>query len=126
MGFKTYTCPTAKNCGGCETLAVPYPIQLDRKQRQVEELFADIVDPKSNVLQPIVGMDEPVRFRNKAATPFAPGPKGSIRSGFFAKGTHHIVRCRSCLVEDERCRRVLNSFARTAAPCRGSGRLEDR
>ena len=126
MGFKTYTCPTAKNCGGCETLAVPYPIQLDRKQRQVEELFADIVDPKSNVLQPIVGMDEPVRFRNKAATPFAPGPKGSIRSGFFAKGTHHIVRCRSCLVEDERCRRVLNSFARTAELCKVPAYDEDK
>ena len=126
MGFKTYTCPTAKNCGGCETLAVPYPIQLDRKQRQVEELFADVVDPKSNVLQPIVGMDEPVRFRNKAATPFAPGPKGSIRSGFFAKGTHHIVRCRSCLVEDERCRRVLNSFARTAELCKVPAYDEDK
>ena len=32
MGFKTYTCPIAKSCGGCEWLAVPYPIQLKRKR----------------------------------------------------------------------------------------------
>ena len=30
MGYKTYTCPIAKACGGCEWLAVPYPIQLER------------------------------------------------------------------------------------------------
>ena len=35
MGYKTYTCPIAKSCGGCEWLAVPYPIQLKRKQAQV-------------------------------------------------------------------------------------------
>ena len=43
MGYKTYTCPIAKACGGCEWLAVPYPIQLERKQRAVAELFADVL-----------------------------------------------------------------------------------
>ena len=127
MGYKTYTCPIAKSCGGCETLAVPYPLQLQRKQRQVEELFADLLAScDEGTLSPIVGMDQPVAYRNKAATPFAPGPKGSIRSGFFARGTHHIVRCRSCLVEDPRCRRVLNSFARTAELCHVSAYDEDK
>lgn len=127
MGFKTYICPIAKSCGGCETLAVPYPIQLKRKQAQVEELFADLLERcDADVLHPIVGMDEPLAYRNKAATPFAPGPKGSIRSGFYAKGTHHIVACKSCLVEDPRCRRVLRSFARTAELCKVSAYDEDR
>ena len=31
MGFRTYTCKIARNCGGCEWLSVPYPIQLRRK-----------------------------------------------------------------------------------------------
>ena len=34
MGYKTYTCPISRDCGGCEWLAVPYPIQLRRKQEQ--------------------------------------------------------------------------------------------
>lgn len=127
MGYKTYTCPIAASCGGCETLAVPYPLQLKRKQEQVRELFADLLaDCDEGTLAPIVGMERPLAYRNKAATPFAPGPKGSIRSGFFAKGTHRIVRCRQCLAEDPRCRRVLNSFARTAELCKVSAYDEDK
>lgn len=127
MGYKTYTCPIAKSCGGCETLSVPYELQLGRKQKYVAQLFDDLLgDERERVLAPIVGMDKPLAFRNKAATPFAPGPKGTIRSGFFAKGTHHIVRCRSCLVEEPRCRRVLNSFVRTAELCKVSAYDEDK
>ena len=44
MGFKTYTCPIAKECGGCEWLAVPYPIQLRRKQEWVERLFEQVIN----------------------------------------------------------------------------------
>ena len=44
MGYKTYTCPIAKSCGGCETLAVPYPLQLKRKQHEVEELFSELLE----------------------------------------------------------------------------------
>ena len=127
MGYTTYTCPIATSCGGCETLAVPYPLQLERKETWVRELFADMLaDTSSDVLAPIVGMPKPVGYRHKAATPFAPGPKGSIRSGFYRKGTHHIVKCRQCLVEDRRCRRVLNSLARTAELCHVSAYDEDR
>ena len=39
MGYKTYTCPHAARCGGCEWLSVPYPIQLSRKRAMLEELF---------------------------------------------------------------------------------------
>ena len=127
MAYSTYTCPIAKSCGGCETLAVPYPIQLKRKNAQVKELFSDLLDTREpDVLAPIVGMDEPAHYRHKAATPFAPGPRGSIRSGFYAKGTHRIVRCQQCLVEDKRCRRTLNSLARTAELCRVSAYDEDK
>ena len=127
MGYATYTCPIAKSCGGCETLAVPYPLQLKRKQAYIAELFSEILaNCPPDTLAPIVGMSDPVGYRHKAATPFAPGPKGSIRSGFYAKGTHHIVRCRQCLAEEHRCRRVLNSLARTAELCRVPAYNEDR
>lgn len=114
MGYRTYTCPIAKSCGGCEWLAVPYPIQLSRKQEQVEGLLGAAVEEDGAVLDPIAGMDEPLRYRHKAATPFAHAPKGRVRSGFYAAGTHRIVPCRDCLVEDERARRILNAVARVA------------
>ena len=37
-----------------------------------------------------------------------------MRCGFYAAGTHRIVPCETCLVEDERARRILNSVARVA------------
>ena len=114
MGYRTYTCQIARDCGGCEWLAVPYPIQLRRKQEQVEELLGAMAREDDAALEPIRGMDEPVRYRHKAATPFAHGPRGRVRCGFYAAGTHRIVPCETCLVEDERARRILNSVARVA------------
>ena len=114
MGYRTYTCQIARDCGGCEWLAVPYPIQLRRKQEQVEELLGAMTREDDAALEPIRGMDEPVRYRHKAATPFAHGPRGRVRCGFYAAGTHRIVPCKTCLVEDERARRILNSVARAA------------
>ena len=114
MGYRTYTCPIARECGGCEWLAVPYPIQLRRKQEQVEGLIAGMAEKDGAEVEPIVGMDDPVRYRHKAATPFAHARGGRVASGFYAAGTHRIVPCEECLVEDPRARRVLNGVARVA------------
>lgn len=114
MGYKTYTCPIARDCGGCEWLAVPYPIQLRRKQEQVEGLLGEMARQDGAEIEPIRGMDEPVRYRHKAATPFAHARGGRVRCGFYAAGTHRIVPCDECLVEDPRARAILNAVARVA------------
>lgn len=67
MGYRTYTCPISRRCGGCEWLSVPYPIQLRRKQEEVERLFASICQEDGCTVGAIHGMDEPRRFRQKAA-----------------------------------------------------------
>ena len=114
MGYKTYTCPIARDCGGCEWLAVPYPIQLRRKQEQVEGLLGEMARQDGAEVEPIRGTDEPVRYRHKAATPFAHARGGRVRCGFYAAGTHRIVPCDECLVEDPRARTILNAVARVA------------
>ena len=114
MGYKTYTCPIARDCGGCEWLAVPYPIQLRRKQEQVEGLLGAVAAEDGASVEPIRGMTEPAHYRHKAATPFAHARGGRVLCGFYAAGTHRIVPCEECLVEDSRARRILNSVARVA------------
>ena len=114
MGYRTYTCPIARRCGGCEWLAVPYPIQLRRKREAVQELLGAQLAEDGCTLDDVVGMDEPLGFRHKAATPFAPGRKGAVRSGFYQAGSHRIVACESCLAEAPGMRGVLNSVARLA------------
>ena len=126
MGYKTPTCSIARSCGGCEWLSVPYPIQLKRKQAQVEELLAPLVSINNVTIEPIRGMDEPLAYRHKAATPFAPGKGRTVRSGFYASGTHKIIASKECLVEDGRARTILNDVAYLAGQFNIHAYQEDR
>ncbi len=105
-------CPVAKRCGGCEWLAMPYDEQLDRKQDYIEELFSNYkCEP-----DPILGMNDPWHFRNKIQLPFAPGRPGrdgrtTARWGIFERGSHNIVPCTECLVEDGRARPIIATIA---------------
>ena len=126
MGYKTPTCSIARSCGGCEWLSVPYPIQLKRKQEQVEELLTPLASINNVTIEPIRGMDEPLAYRHKAATPFAPGKGRTVRSGFYASGTHKIIASKECLVEDGRARAILNDVAYLAGQFNIHAYQEDR
>ena len=126
MGYKTPTCSIARSCGGCEWLSVPYPIQLKRKQAQVEELLAPLASINNITIEPIRGMDKPLAYRHKAATPFAPGKGRTVRSGFYASGTHKIIASKECLVEDGRARAILNDVAYLAGQFNIHAYQEDR
>ena len=126
MGYKTPTCSIARSCGGCEWLSVPHPIQLKRKQAQVEELLAPLANINNVTIEPIRGMDEPLAYRHKAATPFAPGKGHTVRSGFYASGTHKIIASKECLVEDGRARAILNDVAYLAGQFNIHAYQEDR
>ena len=117
MGYKTYTCAIAKKCGGCELLAVPYELQLKRKQAAMEELFAQVTAQDGVRVEPVRGMDDPRAYRHKAATPFSPGSRatgGRMRCGFYERGTHRLVYCKQCLTEAPGLRSVLNDVAHVA------------
>lgn len=123
-------CPVMRACGGCTWLNLPYRKQLARKQAAMEQLFAPLFERVGwdAGIDPIVGMGgslgdaarlaSPRAFRYKAATPFAPGPRGQVRCGFFARGTHDIVAVPDCAVEAPGARRILNEVARAAQDCR--------
>ncbi|MBF4809443.1 MAG: 23S rRNA (uracil(1939)-C(5))-methyltransferase RlmD, partial [Lancefieldella parvula] len=110
----------------CEWLSVPYPIQLKRKQAQVEELLAPLAKINNVTIEPIRGMDKPLAYRHKAATPFAPGKGRTVRSGFYASGTHKIIASKECLVEDGRARAILNDVAYLAGQFNIHAYQEDR
>lgn len=124
MGYKTYTCPIAKRCGGCELLAVPYELQLKRKQQAMEQLFEHIVEQDNATLEPIRGMEDPLAYRYKAASPYAPGKR--MRCGFYERGSHRLAYCKSCLVEAKGLRPILNHIANIADDLHIPAYAEDR
>jgi len=100
-----FDCKVARRCGACQLLALPYDAQLNRKQHLIEELFADTSCPVS----PIIGMEDPLHYRDKVISPFAPGPKGRILTGMYASGTHRIVETDGCLIENETAQAIIRT-----------------
>ena len=66
-------CPVERQCGACQHISVAYADQLAAKDAQVAKLFAQVADPSA--LLPILGMEDPYYYRNKVASPYAPGRK---------------------------------------------------
>jgi 23S rRNA (uracil1939-C5)-methyltransferase len=56
---------------------------------------------------PIMGMDEPWRYRNKAQFPWGLDKDGKPVAGFYAGRTHAIIGCEDCLLGVEENREVL-------------------
>lgn len=107
------TCPVARECGGCSRVEVPYAKQLAMKDARVAEIFAEFADAGME-LRPILGMDEPWHYRDKVASPFAPGRRGpggrcEILTGMYAAGTHRLVPTDACLIENERAQEVIRA-----------------
>ncbi len=93
-------CAYHKQCGGCQIQALSYEKQLEFKQSKVRNnllriggFSAECVD---EVMEPIVGMDEPYYYRNKAQYPVGTNKDGRIITGFYAGRTHSIIANTEC------------------------------
>ena len=53
---------------------------------------------KTITMDPILRMEHPWRYRNKAQFPFGRDKDGRIIAGFYAGRTHHIVEAEDCLL----------------------------
>lgn len=59
-------------------------------------------------MEPIIGMEHPWRYRNKAQFPFGRNKDGNIVTGFYAGRTHDIVEQEDCLLGVEENREILS------------------
>ena len=89
-------CPMARKCGGCQIQALSYEKQLEFKERKVRNNLERIGGFTGIPMEPIVGMDEPYHYRNKAQFPVGMDKDGHIVTGFYAGRTHTIIPNRDC------------------------------
>lgn len=106
-------CPQHRRCGGCQIQAMSYEAQLSFKQNKVRGnlirlggFAADFVD---RVMEPIVGMEEPYRYRNKAQFPIGTDRDGRPVAGFYAARTHSIIPVEDCLLGVEENQVILDA-----------------
>ena len=93
-------CPHARRCGGCQIQEMSYERQLAFKQAKVkgnlERIGGFSPEVTEKTMDPIVGMDEPFYYRNKAQFPFGTDKAGNPVTGFYAGRTHDIIENTDC------------------------------
>lgn len=95
-------CPVARQCGGCQIQAMDYARQLAFKERKVINNLVRIggFDEQRirDMMEPIVGMENPYHYRNKAQFPVGCDREGNPVAGFYAGRTHSIIPHTDCLL----------------------------
>lgn len=101
-------CAVAKQCGGCQLQAYSYDKQLVFKENKIRNNLERIGKIKDYVIEPIIGMEEPWRYRNKAQFPVGLNKDGEIVIGFYAGRTHNIIESEDCYLGEEINREILD------------------
>ena len=104
----TPRCPSARQCGGCQLQAMSYEEQLKFKENKVRNNLSRIGGLTEIPMEPIIGMEEPWRYRNKAQFPFGKDKNGRIITGFYAGRTHAIIEQEDCLLGVEENQPILD------------------
>ncbi|MGD1852890.1 MAG: 23S rRNA (uracil(1939)-C(5))-methyltransferase RlmD [Leptolyngbyaceae cyanobacterium] len=94
-------CIVADKCGGCQWQAVAYSQQLQAKEQQVRSVLARLGGFETVEVRPVLAAPDPLRYRNKATYPLARGTSGTVKAGYYRKGTHQIVNLNQCPIQHE-------------------------
>lgn len=95
-------CPYHRQCGGCQIQALDYAAQLAFKENKVKNNLNRIggfpMELLDQVMEPVVGMEEPFYYRNKAQFPIGADKDGVPVAGFYAGRTHSIIPNTDCVL----------------------------
>ena len=106
-------CPVSKRCGGCKVMAASYEEQLRFKENKIRNNLEKIGKVTDYEYYPIIGMEEPYHYRNKAQFPIGLSSDGRIISGFYAGRTHVIIENDKCylgVTENEEILAIIKNF----------------
>ena len=131
-------CPLYKDCGGCQLQHLSYPAQLKYKRQQVVDAVERIGKLGGVEIFDTLGMDNPLRYRNKMQFPVgkairnaqcvmrndktlklkAPSSKLKVQSsnviGCYARGSHKIIDTPSCMIQNVGNDKILTAVRNVA------------
>jgi 23S rRNA (uracil1939-C5)-methyltransferase len=109
----TPLCRVHENCGGAQLSHMRYEAQLKAKRQMVIDSLQRIGRLDHVRVHPVIGMNNPVRYRNKIHAPFAQ-KNGHLVTGFYAPGTQDIVESDHFPLGHSRIEKAINTVRRIA------------
>jgi 23S rRNA (uracil1939-C5)-methyltransferase len=112
--------PQYGECGGCHLQHASYERQLELKRRVVEDAWSRAglrLPPDA----PVLGMDEPWRYRIRGEFEAVYGRDGSFDFGLHRLRSHSVVPVHICPIHDERIERGLDAFRAALAEAKVDG-----
>ena len=99
------TCGVYGSCGGCQLQHLTYEGQLRYKDHKINQLLGAY-----GKVQPIVGMDNPLHYRNKVHATFSYDKKGKIISGIYEEESHHVIPVTNCEIQNSVANKIINTI----------------
>ena len=115
-------CPYIDECGGCAFGKLKYEVQLELKERHVKDVLeriGGIEDPK---LEPIISMETPYNYRNKARLSINPQTHSV---GFLERLSHKLVDCRECRLQSEAVVAVADALRASFDDCEDAKKIKN-
>lgn len=98
-------CFAAKRCGGCQWIDRDYQEQLREKEKRVRKILAPYCK-----LEGILGMEQPLFYRNKVHAVFGEDHRHRPVSGIYEERTHRIVPVDNCMIENQKADAIIVSI----------------
>ena len=93
-------CPVFDRCGGCQWQNCEYSAQLGFKKQIVIDALQRIGGIQNPPVLDVLGMRNPVHYRNKAVFPIVPADnEHGFSIGMFSARSHRIVELDSCNIQ---------------------------
>lgn len=99
-------CDNSKRCGGCNLQHMSYQEQLNFKTQKVKDTI-ERIGKINTVIHNTIGMDKPLRYRNKAQYPVGM-INNNIVLGFYAERSHEIIDTKKCIIQNEKSEEISN------------------
>ncbi|SET41213.1 23S rRNA (uracil(1939)-C(5))-methyltransferase RlmD [[Clostridium] polysaccharolyticum] len=104
-------CKVARQCGGCQIQHVSYQAQLEYKKNKIANCLIRLgkfpEEQIEAIMEPVMGMEEPYHYRNKAQFPVGRNKDGELVTGFYASRTHSIIPVTNCAIQDKQNEEIL-------------------
>ena len=115
-------CPYIDECGGCAFGKLRYEKQLELKERHVRDVLERIGGIENPKLEPIISMETPYNYRNKARLAIYPKTHSV---GFFGRMSHKVIDCRECRLQSEPAVAVADALRVSFDECEDAKKIKN-